>query len=78
MKKDSNVIHISSKYPEPKITAGKVLTEAVDKLEFVFIAGEDKDGQTYFASNSSTVQEMDRILWLIEKFKFKLMNGDFS
>ena len=77
-KKDSNVIDFKSHYPKTEISPDEVLTAAIDNLEFVFIAGEEKDGTLYFSSNSSTVQQMDRILYLIEKFKLKLMNGDYS
>lgn len=77
MTEKSNVIPLGG-YTKGKVPPDKVLNAAIDKLDFVFIAGEDKDGGEYFAASSGRAEDIDRILWLLEKFKFKLMRGDFS
>jgi hypothetical protein len=70
----SNVIPIGG-YTKLPIDPNNVLNSAIDKLDFVFLAGIDKDGSSYFAASGTDINET---LWLIEKFKFKLMNGDFG
>ena len=62
-------------YTKLPIDPDNVLNHAVGKLEFVFVAGVAKDGECYFAASSGDVNE---IFWLTEKFKFKIMNGDFG
>lgn len=69
-----NVIPMGG-YTKLNIDPNGVLNGAVDKLDFVFIAGIDKNGDHYFAASGSDINET---LWLIEKFKFKLMRGDFA
>jgi hypothetical protein len=63
------------KYTKLDIPVNNVLNSAVDKLDFVFLAGIDHDGVPYFACSGNNI---DDTLWLLEKFKFKLMNGDFD
>lgn len=70
----NNIIPISG-YTKLPIDPNKVLNSAVDKLDFVFIAGIDKDGKHYFAASGSDIKET---LLLIEKFKFMYLNGDFG
>jgi len=60
-----------------KITVApdKVLEEAKEALDVVFVAGYDKEGYEYFASSTGNIQE---IYILLERFKFKFLNGDFE
>ena len=57
----SNVSPIGG-FTKLPIDPNNVLNSAIDKLDFVFLAGID----------------INETLWLIEMFKFKLMNGDFG
>lgn len=70
----SNVIPIGG-YTKLPIDPNKVLYTAKDKLDFVFVAGFDKEGNEYFAASGSDINET---LYLIERFKFKLMNREFG
>ena len=61
-----NVIPIGG-YTKHDIETNKVLLGAMDRLDFVFIAGIDKNGDSYYAASGTDINET---LWLIEKFKF--------
>lgn len=54
-----------------------VLEQAVGAYESVLILGYDKDGNFDFRA-SLNLKDGGDILWLMESFKTKLMNGDFS
>ena len=63
-------------YTRLEIDPDKVLGGAVGVgLEDVLVLGTKPDGTVYAASSSSNVAET---LLLIETFKFKLLNGDYS
>ena len=69
-----NVIPIGCLTTLP-IDPNKVLNAAVDKLDFVFIAGIDKNDNFYFAASEGKLKD---VLWLLEACKFKMMRGDFD
>ena len=54
-----------------------VLTAAVDKLKTVVVLGweNDENGTMYVAGSTSDGPDL---LWLVEKFKHKLLAGDYS
>ena len=56
------------------IEPDKVLDAAKGKLSEVLVIGYEGDG-IYFASSTSDTSEL---LFLLEKFKFKVMRGDFN
>lgn len=51
----------------------KVLTEAVDKLEEVVVAGWTEEGELYVASS---IEGDEKTLWLLEKAKLMLLAPD--
>ena len=53
-----------------------VLERAIGKYQDVLIIGWDKDG--FLDARSSLGMSHDNVLWLIEKFKHKLLNGDYA
>jgi hypothetical protein len=57
------------------IPPDRVLNGALGKLDAIILLGWDKNGEMYVAS-STTDHEMT--LWLIEKFRHKLLNGDYG
>ena len=59
----------SAKYPDA------VLEQAIGKYESVFIIGLDKDG--IMDPRASTNMSSETMLWLLERFKHKLLNGDY-
>lgn len=69
----SNVVHLRK-----ELIPNTVLDAAKDKLAFVFIAGVDTEGFSYFAANAGSAKDINEILYLVEQFKFKLLNGDFA
>ena len=63
----------------PKNAAEKpdlVLEQAIGQYQDAIIIGWDKDG--LLDARSSLGLSHDNVLWLIEKFKLKLLNGDYS
>lgn len=63
-------------YPEGSAkNPDAVLEQAVGEYESVFIIGWSKDGA--MDVRSSTNLECKDILWLIEVFKKKMLNGDY-
>jgi len=54
-----------------------VLELAAGQFSEVLIIGWDKDGG-FDARSSNGLKDGGDILWLVEIFKAKLMNGDFS
>ena len=70
----TNVIPMGG-YTKLPIDPNNVLEHAKDNLNFVFLAGFDKDGNEYFAASGTDINET---LYLIERFKFKLLNGEFG
>ena len=73
-KNKSNVLmpdfHTKGNVPVPDVR--KYAEESCEKLICI---GIDKDGNDYFSSSFADGGDM---LWLIEKFKFKLLRGDFE
>ena len=53
-----------------------VLEQAIGQYQDVLIIGWGKDGS--LESRSSLGMSHDNVLWLIEKFKHKLLNGDYA
>ena len=53
-----------------------VMEQAMGEYESIFIVGFDKDG--CMDSRASTNITQSGILWLIERFKHKLLNGDYD
>lgn len=71
----SNVIPIGG-YTRLDIDPDKVLDGAKDKLSSVLVIGYENDtGETYFASSTSNTAEL---LFMLEKFKFQVLRGDFN
>lgn len=54
-----------------------VLEQAVGEYESVLILGWNRDGNLDVRSSSNLVDGGD-LLWLVEKFKFNLLAGDYS
>jgi hypothetical protein len=53
----------------------KVLEMAMGQYDQVFIVGFDKDGE--FDARSSTNMNYKDILWMLDVFRHKLLNGDY-
>ena len=53
-----------------------VLEQAVGEYEELFIIGWDKQG--HLDARATSTLDAANVLWLIEKFKAKLLAGDFS
>ena len=53
-----------------------VLEQAIGQYQDVLIIGWDKDG--LMDARSSLGLSRDNVLWLIEEFKLKLLNGDYE
>jgi len=53
-----------------------VLEQAIGEYKSVFIIGWDKDD--CMDSRASTNITQEDILWIIERFKHKMLNGDYS
>lgn len=63
-------------YPEGSAkNPDAVLEQAVGNYDSVFIVGWDKSGE--MDVRASTNMECKDILWLIEVFKKKMLNGDY-
>jgi hypothetical protein len=58
-------------------SADAVLEQALGEFSEVLILGWDKDGD-FDARATLGLKDGAEILWLVEVFKAKLMNGDFS
>jgi hypothetical protein len=52
------------------LPADRILESAIGQLEGVIIAGYDKEGEEYFASSYADGGDA---LWLVERFKLKLL-----
>ena len=52
-----------------------VLDAAKGRLSTVFIAGYDTECDFYFSSSTSNTAE---ILFMLDKFRFQVMRGDFN
>lgn len=72
-KQKSNVILVDFATTQP-IPAERVREAAEETCEKLLCIGIDKDGDPYYASSFADEQEM---LWLIERFKQKLLLGKF-
>lgn len=57
--------------------ADNVLEQAIGNYSDVLIIGWDKDGN-FDARATLGLKDGGDCLWLVETFKFKLLNGDFS
>ena len=57
--------------------ADNVLEQAIGNYSDVLIIGWDKDGN-FDARATLGLKDGGDCLWLVEAFKFKLLNGDFS
>lgn len=68
-----NIVYLNQ-YTNLPVPVDRVC-ESAKSCDYVFIAGYDREGNLYFASSDSDKQ---KILFLLESFKFKLMNGDFN
>ena len=53
-----------------------VLEEAKGNYGNIFIIGFDKEGELDVRSDTKTTQE--QVIWMLDKFKHKLMNGDYN
>ncbi|VDS08878.1 hypothetical protein PARHAE_02063 [Paracoccus haematequi] len=53
-----------------------VLEQAIGVYDQVLILGWDKDGN-FDGRASPALKDRSDVLWLVEVFKTKLMNGDF-
>lgn len=53
----------------------RVLEAAKGIISTVLIIGKCPDGNAYVASNTGNKEQL---LMLVERFKFKLMNGDYD
>lgn len=53
----------------------RVLESAKGVVSQVLIIGKTSDGESYVASNTGNKEQL---LMLVERFKFKLMNGDYD
>jgi hypothetical protein len=53
-----------------------VLEEAKGEFESVMVIGWDNDGE-FAVSASGNLKAMD-CLWLVEAYRFNLMNGDYD
>lgn len=70
----SNVILVDFHTSQP-VPVERVREAAEDCCEKLLCLGIDKEGNPYYASSFTDGQEM---LWLIERFKQKLLSGKFS
>ena len=61
-----------TKLPTPP---DQVLDGAKGKLDEVLILGWQEDGELWASSSQSN---LDRALFLIEQFRFRMMRGDYS
>ena len=66
-----NIINLSKTAANPDT----VLEKAIGQLESVLVIGYDKNGHLDVRA-SMNIQHKD-ILWLIELFKTKMLNGDY-
>ena len=66
-----NIINLSKTAANPDT----VLEKAIGQLESVLVIGYDKNGHIDVRA-SMNLQHKD-ILWLIELFKTKMLNGDY-
>lgn len=63
-------------YPEGSAkNPDAVLEQAIGKYDQAFIIGYDKDGR--MDVRASTNMSCRDILWLLESFKSKMLNGDY-
>lgn len=53
-----------------------VLEQSIGQYESVFILGWDKDG--FLDARASLNMKQKDCLWLMEKFKHKMLNGDYN
>lgn len=53
-----------------------VLEQSIGEYESVLIMGYDKEG--YLDIRASTNLTQAQLLWMIERFKHKMINGDYS
>lgn len=70
---EMTVVHLSEIQPDRD--ADNVLKGAVGQYESVVIIGFDLDGE--FDAQASLNMTQAQILWLVEQFKMKLLNGDY-
>lgn len=70
----SNVVPFTGK-TTLDIDPDGVLEGAKGELEQVLVLGFDEDGEYYFASSTSNI---GTLLRLIETFKFDLLSGEFG
>jgi hypothetical protein len=70
----SNIVYLDT-ITNLDIPPDRVLDGAMTKLDSVVVLGYDKDANEYFASSSG---DMTEVLWLMERFRHKLLNGDFG
>ena len=73
-KEESNVIHVDF-WTSQDVPVERVRESAESECEKLLCIGIDKNGNPYYATSFSDGQEM---LWMIERFKAKLLSGKFS
>jgi hypothetical protein len=71
-------IYTLHKHTTLDVPVERVCDSAKERCKFVFIAGYDEKGEEYFACSSGGSGSIDEVLYLLERFKFKLMSGDFK
>jgi len=71
-----NVKLVDFKNTAPADDPDHVLDEAKGNFESVFLCGWDNEGELDVRC-STNINNKD-VLWMLEKFKAKLMNGDYA
>lgn len=67
---------IEFQHPDRGVPPNQVLEQAVDKYENLVIIGNDFEGVLDVRASSNMTHS--DVLWLIEMFKQKLLNGDYN
>lgn len=62
-------------YTQGEIPVGRVRKAAKKNCEKLLCIGVDKKGEPYYAASCADGGEL---LWMVEQFKRKLLNGDFA
>lgn len=71
----NNLTVLNGGYSRLPVEADAVLNGAIGQLDKCLLIGTDLEGLPYFASTSANTAE---ILFLLEKFKFQVLRGDFN
>ena len=73
MKQKNNVVELDCD-TNLHIPPDKILQQATGELQECLLIGIDQEGNEYFAA-SYAVKDHPRMLWLMERFKFFLMEN---